>query len=346
MKTPHSYFRLFANCIPVKGAKRSAVCDLQKNTIQLIPNDLYTILTNYQDCTYEEIMGAYDQDETLDEYFNFLTDQALGFWTTSPSLFPDLDLTWQAPTLVYNAIIDIDSESSHNLEAIFAQLDDLGCQHVQLRYYTSISQVALAQHLAPIKHSRLNSVELLLEYQSQEMIQFLFENYPRIYRIVVYNSPQTGSQTITTSSGQSLLGEVIHLTHEVTSADHCGAIDPYFFAIDTKTFTEAQQFNTCLNGKIGIDARGEIKNCPSLETSFGNVSHTSLHQALLKKDFKTLWHINKDQVDTCKDCEFRYICTDCRAFIQNPTDIYSKPSKCQYDPYTATWASTASSFAP
>lgn len=47
--------------------------------------------------------------------------------------------------------------------------------------------------------------------------------------------------------------------------------------------------------------------------------------------------ITKDKITGCKDCEFRYICTDCRAYIEEPEDIYSKPLKCGYDPNTGEW---------
>ena len=37
-------FKLFANCIPVKGINRSTICDLQRGNYDFIPNDLYEIL--------------------------------------------------------------------------------------------------------------------------------------------------------------------------------------------------------------------------------------------------------------------------------------------------------------
>jgi SPASM domain peptide maturase of grasp-with-spasm system len=117
----------------------------------------------------------------------------------------------------------------------------------------------------------------------------------------------------------------------------CGRIHPGYFAIDLETFAEGQRHNTCLNRKISIDARGEIKNCPSMARSFGNLRDTSLHSALAQRDFAALWSINKDQIAICKDCEFRYVCTDCRAYLADERDLYSKPSKCTYDPYTAEW---------
>ncbi len=56
-----------------------------------------------------------------------------------------------------------------------------------------------------------------------------------------------------------------------------------------------------------------------------------------ESSFKQYWSIKKDQIDTCKVCEFRYMCTDCRVFIENSDDLYSKPSKCNYNPYTGIW---------
>jgi len=49
------------------------------------------------------------------------------------------------------------------------------------------------------------------------------------------------------------------------------------------------------------------------------------------------WKLSKDQIDICRECEFRYVCTDCRAYIEDPENIYSKPLKCGYDPATNQW---------
>jgi len=107
--------------------------------------------------------------------------------------------------------------------------------------------------------------------------------------------------------------------------------------MNIESFTEAQHHNTCLNRKISIDSEGNIKNCPSMKESYGNIRDTTLQEALEKPGFKKYWNINKDQVEVCKDCEFRYICTDCRAYLEAPENIYSKPLKCGYNPYTCEW---------
>ena len=133
------------------------------------------------------------------------------------------------------------------------------------------------------------------------------------------------------------MGNIILINQKIVSNVHCGLINSEYFSINIKTFTEAQKHNTCLNRKISIDLDGEIKNCPSMNKSYGNIKDINLMEAIEKPGFKDLWYIHKDQVEVCKDCEFRYICTDCRAYIQNPDNIYSKPAKCGYNPYTATW---------
>lgn len=77
--------------------------------------------------------------------------------------------------------------------------------------------------------------------------------------------------------------------------------------------------------------------------SYGNIKDTTLEEALNKPGFKKYWNVTKDMIEVCKDCEFRYVCTDCRAYTERTTfdkkeiDL-SKPLKCGYNPYTNEWA--------
>lgn len=77
--------------------------------------------------------------------------------------------------------------------------------------------------------------------------------------------------------------------------------------------------------------------------NYGKIQDTTLEEALNKPDFKKYWNVTKDMIDVCKDCEFRYVCTDCRAYTERTTfdkeeiDL-SKPLKCGYNPYTNEWA--------
>ncbi|MCP5108716.1 MAG: grasp-with-spasm system SPASM domain peptide maturase, partial [bacterium] len=53
---------------------------------------------------------------------------------------------------------------------------------------------------------------------------------------------------------------------------------------------------------------------------------------------QTYWHITKDKVEKCKDCELRYVCFDCREIPSRKSgDLYSVNPICKYDPYNGTW---------
>jgi SPASM domain peptide maturase of grasp-with-spasm system len=118
-------------------------------------------------------------------------------------------------------------------------------------------------------------------------------------------------------------------------------VHPAYFVTSLSSFTEAMHHNSCLNRKLSVDRRGEIRNCPSMPRSYGNAATTPLAEALEHPGFRAPWAITKDQVETCRDCEFRYVCTDCRAYVADPADPLSKPARCSYDPYRASWDAPA-----
>jgi SPASM domain peptide maturase of grasp-with-spasm system len=333
-------FRLFASCIPVKGARRSTVCDLQRGGYHLIPNGLYEILTAHRDSTLAQVRAAYGNrhDATIDQYYRFLEERELGFWCDDPGEFPDLDLEWDRSEPVTNAIVDVDAGSDHDFASIVGQLDDLGCRALQLRVFCEVTPGRLDAILGALAGSRLRSLELMLRHaawMTDAALGALAASHRRVTSLFVHSAP--APRTLATPSGL----EAHFRTERVDSHTHCGQVHPAYFTVNIATFTEAQRFNTCLNRKISVDARGDIRNCPSLPASYGNVRDTSLHAALAREGFRDLWEINKDQVETCRECEFRYVCIDCRAFVRAPGDRYSRPSKCTYDPSTARWGSPA-----
>jgi radical SAM protein with 4Fe4S-binding SPASM domain len=135
-----------------------------------------------------------------------------------------------------------------------------------------------------------------------------------------------------------LKNENINLNSGCNINLYCGFVSNRHFIIDKSIYNLSLKKNSCLYKKISIDNEGNIKNCPSMTESFGNIKDTTLAEAIEKPGFKKYWDINKDKIHVCKDCEFRYICTDCRAYVEDPEDILSKPLKCGYNPYTGEWS--------
>jgi len=239
------------------------------------------------------------------------------------------------PNKITNVIIDSDENSKHKYAIIFQQLEELACYSLQLRYFSNISLSELNEILNLLEKSCILSIEILIpnnEEYTVEDLKLLIKKHPRITNLFIHSCKE--NQILINDIGK---GNLIFTIQKIETNFQCGKISLKAFSINTLLFTESQAHNTCLNRKISIDVNGEIKNCPSMKKSFGNIKDTTLEEALEKPGFKDLWTIKKDDIEVCKDCEFRHICTDCRAFIKDPENIYSQPAKCPYNPYIAKW---------
>jgi SPASM domain peptide maturase of grasp-with-spasm system len=134
----------------------------------------------------------------------------------------------------------------------------------------------------------------------------------------------------------------VNFTKQNLKISSCGKVNLEYFDTNLPKVLEAVNHNSCLHKKIAIDIEGNIRNCLSMPQNFGNIKDTRLEEALQHNDFKKYWNLTKDQIEVCKDCEFRYICTDCRAYTErshiNKEGLdTSKPLKCSYNPYTGEW---------
>jgi SPASM domain peptide maturase of grasp-with-spasm system len=332
-----SVFKLYANCMPVKGARRSIVCDLQTGRAQLIPNDCYYILTQFPGSTLAAIKAYYDndQDDVIDEYFDLLLKEDYGFMCDEPERFPPLNLEWDRPEPVTNAIVDVDSTSRHDYMGIFSQLDELGCQALHVRAYDALSLMEMDEILKACLHRRFRHIDLIVKHQPEltedALVDFCLR-YQAISRILVHSSPSTARVE------KDKMSFAIRFFTDAVTPTSCGQVAPGYFSVNLEHFTESLHFNSCLHRKIGIGVDGQIKGCPAMAHSCGSVNDISLRAAARDPVLVQIGAITKDQIAVCKDCEFRYICTDCRAFLSEPDNLYSKPAKCSYDPYTATWA--------
>lgn len=338
------YIKLFSNCIPVKGFSQSAICDLQNNEIQLIPNDLFNLLPEFQIKSLEHIKKKFKNkyDDIIDEYVNFLISNGFAFITKTPNSFPKLNLDWFYPFKISNGIIDIKENNLPLYVKIFNEFDKLKCKHLQVRFYVNDPYFfnKILKYLIKIK-SIIHSLDLVVVFKLENMKYwcYLINNFPRINSIIFTNCSSDDVIKIKKINNIKILG----LKLKFKNIKACGVISKANFAVNIKNFTESLQHNSCLNRKISIDINGDIKNCNSMPETYGNIEDTTLEEAINKPGFKKYWNITKDDIEICKDCEFRYVCTDCRAYTERTKysgdglDL-SKPLKCGYNPYTNEWA--------
>lgn len=328
---------LFADCIPVKGAARSIICDLGRSTYDFIPNSLCDLLYQCEGKTIEEVEQSIQSEDlpVFNEYLNFLLEKEYIFLTDDPAAFPKLTLDWDHPAHITNAIIDFDANSDHDTESIIRQLSALFCESLEIRTYFPMPASDLSNLLTHLRKSSFSSVQLLLHFSpeySEKYIQNLATEYPRILTIIIHSVPKehyTGNIKHAKS--------VFFIKNEINSENHCGAISKANFTVNIPMFTESTQHNNCLNRKISVDKNGLIRNCPSHPQEYGHHKVVPLKSVLDNESYKAQWKITKNEIEVCRDCEFRYICTDCRVYTEDQANVRAKPSKCTYDPYKAVW---------
>lgn len=323
----------------VKGANRTAICDIQRNKLQLVPNDIYDFIKKHDRTTIEEIKSYYEKGEhdTIDEYLEFLKSKEFIFFGSlhDTKIIKNIDDSWHFPSLISNSIIEYSKNHLMYYDDIFQQLNDLKSIAIQIISYEEIINIdTIIGIMNGInKLNYLTNVEFIIPYiesYTDDKVKELLRTNLRIDKFILHSSKENKDYEFEN-------GTTFAYVRQVLKRKCCGVISKEYFTFNKFQFSESKHFNSCLNQKISIDFNGNIKNCPSMQMSFGNIKNTTLKESLEKEDFKKKWNINKDKINICKDCEFRYICTDCRAYIENPNDIYSKPLKCGYDPYTNEW---------
>ena len=328
--------QLYPSCIPVKGYSRCIMIDLFRTRYFFVPFLFYQIFNRSSLVNVSELLKTYNKN-TIMEYMCFLKENELAYFDDITSGFSRIPLDWDCPAIISNGIIDVRSINEEHITRVLNSLSFLGCEAIQLFIPIDITLTFLKIFFNQIKNSRVNTVELIVDYgiesRSVELINSKMKTENRLIKTLFFNAQKNESKIISPYSKKI----IIYTSENLDLFNDCGNIHPFLFTNNLPFFTESQHHNTCLNRKICIDAEGNIKNCPAMAKSYGNIKDTTLEEAINKPGFKDLWYICKDQIDICKDCEFRYMCTDCRCFIKDPDNIYSQPAKCTYNPYICLW---------
>lgn len=332
----NKYLKLFESCLITQGIKRSLIADVQRHTYYIVPNSLICLFD------FDHVFKIpKDADrKIIDEYIDFLINNEICFFCDVDLIgnFPSLNIErWDYPSKITNAIIEVNS--FNQLMSIKNVLEELTQKlytlHVEFHIRNSLNIGELQACFQMFDKFDLYNYIVVFPLEEKtdvdSVIQLIRYHY-KIFRAIIFN---TGEDKFI-ESDKGNWGNIFFISGKISHST-CGIVAREYFSNNIYHYTESQKHNTCLNRKIAIDAEGNIKNCPSMAKSYGNIKDTKLIDVVNNPEFQKLWYIHKDQISVCKDCEFRHICTDCRAYLENPEDIYSKPLKCGYNPYTCEW---------
>jgi SPASM domain peptide maturase of grasp-with-spasm system len=335
----NKYFLLYSNCIIIIGWVNSIIYDLHLQSRKYIPMPLQEIIKQAKEKNIKDLLGLYEKKyhKLILQYYKELEKEGFGFYTDDPSQLPDLDLTWDHPSIISNAIIDWTNVSTFKTKKVNELIETLGCEAVQIIIPPDIEKTETI--LKRFDERRVKSIELLADYVSKshsKKLIALAEKYLRVFFIYFYNSPEYKEV-----EGKHNVRITFIDTPVMASEAYTIKSDRWPFVINIPFFTESQKHHTYFNRKIYISATGDIKNAPECEEVIGNINTNNteeLIEVIKKESNQKYWYVSKDKCDVCKHCEFRYMCMDNRIpYHRRDGDWYHKV-ECNYNPYIGKWS--------
>lgn len=341
------YVFLFSDCVPVEGAAASAIYDLTRGRISTFQSAYYPFFELFRRHRLGDLLDALSEDDRASflEFLQFLVDNEYVCMMDDPSAFPGIPSSWEAPCVIQDAIIDVDAQH-HDYGKIVAELDALGCQHLQVRSYSRRFGASSLAALAGLCHgTSIQTLQAILAHEperSDDDYAAVVTNNRIVTGLSVHSADEDRRIVVDRGARGSSAAltevEIRFTTKALESHLDCGTITTRgLLAPSTPTFSELHHFNGCLNRKLSVDASGHVRNCPAMGTSFGHHADVSLSEVAAQAGFQQAWRARKDEIQVCRDCPYRYACTDCRAFLEDPDGEDGKPLKCGYDPYVDSW---------
>ncbi len=333
MTKTNTYFHLFSSIKIVHGYSQSILVDVHRRQYLAVGKSIATALEKIDGLPLEVIQKSNLLAEP-NSILNHLVEHEIGFFSDlDASFFPKIDEVFYYPHKITNIVWACLDFNTFDLEKIFKNNAEFFTNNATFLFFKTIDKRELLKLLKLIELQLSNLISYSIYIAEIDVslrnLESIIEQYPRLSELVIFNSDK--------QADLSKHQKIVFSKQKLTNFKACGIVKKTDFNKSLLHFTESLDHNTCLNRKISVDVHGNIKNCPSMVEQYGNIKDTTLREALRHPDFKKYWSITKEQVSICKDCEFRNICTDCRAYLEDPEDIYSKPLKCGYNPYTGEW---------
>ena len=303
--SPNTPFFLFQNCIITKGASRYAIYDLQMKDIICVPLSLGRLIESFQGFTLDSLrsMHKINDHKSIEDFFKMLLIMKKIYLSNDIHLFPRLAEEFDSFSLISNAIIEISELTISIFSKIVNELTEMNCVACELRYFRTLGLVEIKNTIDFFIGSTVTDIQIAFKYNHNISFSDLFlflSDHNLLTHVLIYDVPQD-----LINLNKALYTQIILLEDKWLNTHQCGVIAQNQFVVNVAFFSESLHHNTCLNRKIAIDAEGNIKNCPSMKESFGNIQDTTLEEAINKPGFKKYWNIKKDEITKCKDCEFR-----------------------------------------
>lgn len=298
-------------CPVVMGYNRACVYDLPRKEYSFIPKEFYKSISQLNEIPNQKIN---DIDKEWIEWF-YQKEYCYNVPVNFSSNFVDIDLTWDTPSFITNAIVEINMDLG---DFPFKILEEALCKHLLIRFIDfSFSKDIIAYLNEKLSNITFHSVEIHL-----------------------FNNKSIENETEIIEFFKNELSVVDEIKFDKMISKKRKYFIPKFI-IDIRTYLESQKYNLFFNKKLFFSSKGKISNYPTTNyigcmKSIHNIH--DLKKMISKNKSDLLWNISKDQIDVCKDCEFRNMCIDSRIPKKRKNGSYYYQNECSYNPYISKWS--------
>ncbi|WP_417888072.1 hypothetical protein [Zunongwangia sp.] len=331
MISENSYVRFYECCQPNLGANRGLIHDFQRGQLFFTSKEIIELIIESTNKKWGEILEEYkEQQKILKKQINYLLNNELIFFTNNPQNFGQIDLKRERPNLLEFVFLYIDTLDLNKKEFL-KNIYKSGANNLVL-LAEKIDSKILLEVIEILSHSKIKVIELISRYnkKSTAEIKDIIEENTRIRRVIFYEAPQEIEST----------SEKIHFWKNNLNTGFAKGIDSVQdFAVNLDSYCESLSFNLFYYKKIFIEDSGEIFKFYGDNSSLGNIYDKDINNIIKNNhDLKKFWEINKDMIDECSQCEFRYVCPDDRIPIKSKeNEMFYHQTKCKYNPKTNHW---------
>ena len=318
----NQYFKLFSNCILVQGAYRSIVMDLQRSQFFTVSSGLAALLNYNQvaQSSVQELYMEYNHIEKsmIDKFLNQLVSQEVGLITESPLSFPDIPDTFDTSEEITDITIVVTENSKNQLNNLSKKIAFYTIQAIFLSHETDL----INQFLTITSDIGIRNLQLYINCSKQLVILEDIKKSNHLESVILFNSGQERSEIWDNEIELRFTNRNITLfSGNSPSSDQDFILNlPYYF--------ESKQVNPYLSGRLFIDEGGLSDIRYNDNTSFD-----------IKDKNNSAKYVCRDKIVICRDCEYRYMCTDTRVprIYNDMNELWNHLSECPYNPYIAKW---------
>ncbi len=330
MNKDYKYFRA-VNVYPSIGYLRTFYLDPERNDIMVAPTIVAKVLEQNSGGSFKEIENDLKKLNIKDaqDYTQELFENEIYIECANSELdfFPDVSLNWDFPSIISNAILEVNATVKNFSKIIERVNQELFCDYFLLVFRDKMEEVETEDLVKYISSSTIRSIEIVAPVEIVNWVEDHFSDEKRLVQITYCGcqSNDSSSTKVKYLKNSIELNQVWEQAIDKMLNSHCHIL-------------EAHSYHTYFNRKLYIGLEGEIKNSPSSKRTFGNITECNLRDVCTSNSFQELWKVNKDSCDVCKDCEFRYMCIDNRIPIQRAKDEWYFKKECNYNPYICKWS--------